>query len=45
MENWAYLVAAYTVAWVGVAVYVFLNVKKQNMLSVKIEDLEKLHTK
>jgi len=40
MENWQYLIGAYTIAWLGLASYVFINVKKQKVLETKISDLE-----
>jgi CcmD family protein len=40
MENWPYLIGAYTIAWLGVAFYIFINVKKQKNLERKIADLE-----
>jgi CcmD family protein len=40
MENWQYLIGAYTIAWLGIAFYIFINVKKQKILARKIFDLE-----
>ena len=40
MENWQYLIGAYTIAWLGMAFYIFINVKKQKLLERKISDLE-----
>ncbi len=40
MENWQYLIGAYTIAWLGMASYIFINVKKQKLLERKISDLE-----
>lgn len=43
MENWYFLVAAYTIAWLGVSVYVFLNSRKQETVEKKIRALESRH--
>jgi CcmD family protein len=40
MENWQYLIGAYTIAWLGMAFYIFINVNKQKLLERKISDLE-----
>ena len=40
MQNWQYLVSAYTIAWLGVAYYVFINARKQQVVEQKIADLE-----
>ena len=40
MENWQYLIGAYTIAWLGMVFYIFINVKKQKLLERKISDLE-----
>jgi CcmD family protein len=40
MENWQYLIGAYTIAWLGLAFYIFVNVKKQKLLERKISDME-----
>ena len=40
MENWQYLIGAYTIAWLGMAFYIFINVKKQKLLERKISDME-----
>jgi CcmD family protein len=40
MENWQYLIGAYTIAWLGVAFYIFFNIKKQKLLERKITELE-----
>jgi CcmD family protein len=40
MENWQYLIGAYTIAWLGMAFYIFINVRKQKNLERKISDLE-----
>lgn len=40
MENWQYLVGAYTIAWVGVAYFVFRVTSKQRLVERKIADIE-----
>jgi CcmD family protein len=40
MENWQYLVGAYSVAWLGVVWFILINGKKQQVLEKKIADLE-----
>jgi CcmD family protein len=40
MENWHFLVAAYTIGWLGVAVYVFLNMRKQERVEKRIAQIE-----
>ncbi len=40
MENWQYLIGAYTIAWLGIAFYTFINIKKQKIVERKISDLE-----
>ena len=40
MENWQYLIGAYTIAWLGIAFYIFINIKKQKILETKISALE-----
>ena len=40
MENWQYLIGAYTIAWLGIAFYIFINIKKQKIVERKITDLE-----
>ena len=40
MENWQYLIGAYTIAWLGIAFYIFINIKKQKIVERKIADLE-----
>jgi CcmD family protein len=40
MENWYFLVAAYTIGWLGVAVYVFLNLRKQERVEKRIAQIE-----
>lgn len=43
MENWQYLIGAYTIAWLGITFYIFINVKKQKILERKISDLETIN--
>jgi CcmD family protein len=40
MDNWQYLVGAYSVAWLGVVWFILINGKKQQVLEKKIADLE-----
>lgn len=40
MDNWQYLIGAYTIGWLGVAYYVFRNIMKLRALEVKVSDLE-----
>lgn len=40
MGNEIFLVAAYTVAWVGIAYYVFRSIRKLNVIEQKISDIE-----
>lgn len=40
MNNWIFLVLAYTAGWIGVLFYVFMNAKKQAAIERKIEDME-----
>jgi CcmD family protein len=40
VDNWLYLFGAYTVAWVGIAFYIFINSKKLKVAEKKIEDFE-----
>ena len=40
MGNEIFLIGAYTVAWVGIAYYVFRNIMKLNMIEQKIGDIE-----
>ena len=40
MENWQYLVSAYSIAWAGLAYYVFRNITKVRRVEQRIEDLE-----
>ena len=40
MDNGIFLFLAYTVGWLGVLFYIFMNAKKQAMIEQKIEDME-----
>ncbi len=40
MENWVYLFGAYTIAWLGVALYLFVNAKKQKGIEERLADIE-----
>jgi CcmD family protein len=40
MGNEIFLIGAYMVAWVGVAFYVYLNIRKLGMIEQKISDIE-----
>ncbi len=40
MGNEIYLLSAYTVAWVGIALYVYINIRKIGVIERKITDLE-----
>ncbi|UCE79180.1 MAG: CcmD family protein [Nitrospiraceae bacterium] len=40
MNNWYYLVGAYTIAWVGIMVYISGNIKKLKVAEEKLKDLE-----
>jgi CcmD family protein len=42
MDNWIFLVLAYTIGWLGVLFYIFMNAKKQAMIERKIEDMESM---
>ncbi len=42
MENWGYLVGAYTVAWLGVSFYLYANAKKQKAIEERLSDIEAL---
>jgi CcmD family protein len=42
MDNLFYLFGAYTIAWLGVLIYVFRNMKKLKSAEEKIEDLESI---
>ncbi|HDH34483.1 MAG TPA: CcmD family protein [Nitrospirae bacterium] len=42
MENWSYLVGAYTIAWLGVSLYLFVNAKKQKGIEERLSDIEDL---
>ncbi len=40
MENWGYLFTAYTIAWLGVSLYLFVNAKKQKGIEERLTDIE-----
>ncbi len=40
MENWGYLFGAYTIAWLGVSFYLFINIKKQKGIEERLADIE-----
>jgi CcmD family protein len=40
MDNWIFLFMAYTIGWLGVLCYIFMNTKKQAAIERKIEDME-----
>ena len=42
MENWFYLFGAYTIAWLGVSFYLYINIKKQKEIEKRLEDIEAL---
>ena len=42
MENWFYLFGAYTIAWLGVSFYLFINTKKQKGIEERLADIEAL---
>ncbi len=42
MENWVYLFGAYTLAWLGVSLYLYLNIKKQRDIEERLSDMEAL---
>ena len=42
MENWIYLFGAYTIAWLGVSLYLFVNAKKQKGIEERLADIESL---
>jgi CcmD family protein len=42
MDNFFFLFSAYSVAWIGISIYVFLNTRKQRMIEKKIDDLESM---
>lgn len=42
MDNWIFLFLAYTVGWLGVLFYIFMNAKKQATIERKIEDMESM---
>lgn len=41
MDNWYYLVGAYTFAWVGIVVYISGNLRRLKVAEEKLKDLEK----
>jgi CcmD family protein len=45
MDNWIYLVLAYSAAWLGILFYVFLNSQKQADIEQKIIDIESSMTR
>ncbi|MEC4675433.1 MAG: CcmD family protein [Nitrospirota bacterium] len=40
MENGVYLFGAYTIAWLGVSFYLYINAKKQKGIEERLTDLE-----
>ena len=42
MDNWIFLVLAYTIGWLGVLIYIFMNANKQAAIERKIEDMESM---
>ena len=40
MGNEIYLISAYAVSWVGIACYVYINIRKIGAIERKITDLE-----
>ena len=42
MDNWIYLVLAYSAAWLGILFYVYINSQKQTDLENKIRDIESM---
>jgi CcmD family protein len=40
MDNWIYLVLAYSAAWLGILFYVFLNSQKLADIEMKIREIE-----
>ena len=40
MNNWYYLVSAYTIAWLGIVLYISGNLKRIKIAEEKLEDLE-----
>lgn len=40
MENWQYFVGAYSIAWLGLAYYVFKNIGRVRIVERKIADIE-----
>jgi CcmD family protein len=42
MENWIYLFGAYTIAWLGVSFYLYINTKRQKEIDERLADIEAL---
>jgi hypothetical protein len=40
MDNWYYLVGAYTIAWIGITLYISGNLKRIKIAEEKLKDLE-----
>jgi CcmD family protein len=40
MDNWIYLVLAYSVAWLGILLYVYYNSQKLADIEMKIREIE-----
>ncbi len=40
MDNWIYLFSAYTIAWLGVSFYLFINARKQKGIEERLSDIE-----
>jgi hypothetical protein len=40
MDNWYYLVGAYTIAWLGMVVYISGNLKRLKVAEEKLKDIE-----
>jgi CcmD family protein len=40
MENWGYLVAAYTIIWVVLSIYIFAIYRRQRQLRREIDSLK-----
>jgi len=43
MENWSYLFGAYTIAWLGVSFYLYINAKKQKGIEERLSDIGSDH--
>jgi CcmD family protein len=41
MENWGYLVAAYSIIWVVLSIYIFTIYRRQRQLRRDIDSLKK----